>query len=255
MRVESQTRLKRIPVFVQPDRTHMPLGTAAASLPWKRLFAELAVIVGGVLIALAADAWWESRLERGEARGYLQQLLVDVQETEQRLQGTIAGDSTTLEWVNRVVDRALRGVFPSPDSLDLPTRYNQFEPLTGTLTALIESGDLRLISNDSLRFDLVAFSAQIDAAGQVLRHTETLIFNSIERVSLGRARHSQSAARRSANRGAGWGEVDVIGVLNDPDVISALQVQAAASQIRLFNLRRLEEPTRHIILRIQAELR
>jgi hypothetical protein len=233
----------------------MALSTATASVPWKRLFAELAVIVAGVLIALAADAWWERRLEREEARDYLQQLLVDFQETEQRLHGTIAGDSTTLESVSRVIDRALRGNFPPPDSLDLPTRYNQFEPLTGTLTALIEGGDLRLIRNDSLRFELVAFSAQIDAAGQILGHSETLIFNSIERVSLGRARHSRSAVRRSASRGAGWSEVDVIGVLNDPDVLSALQVQAAASQIRLFNLRRLEEPTRRIMLLIQAALR
>jgi hypothetical protein len=233
----------------------MPLGAATGSLPWKRLFAELAVIVAGVLIALAADAWWEGRLERAEARDYLQQLLVDFEETEQRLRGAIEGDSTTLELVNRVVGRALRGAFPWPDSLDLPTRYNSFEPLIGTLTALVEGGDLRLIRDDSLRFELVAFAALNDEAGHMLRHTETLIFNSIERLSLDRARHSQSAARRSANRGAGWGKVDVSGLLNDPDVISALQVQAAASQMRLFNLHRLEEPTRRIILLIQADLR
>jgi hypothetical protein len=233
----------------------MAFDTATTSLSWKRLCAELAVIVGGVLIALAADAWWESRVERELARDYLQRLLVDFHETEERLRGVIAGDSTTLESVNQVVDRALRGVFPSPDSLDLPTRYNQFEPLTGTLTALVESGDLRLIRNDSLRFELVAFSALIDAADKMLGHTERLIFNSIERLSLGRARHSQSAVRRLANQGAGWGEVDVRGILNDPEVMSALQVQAAASQMRLFTLSRLEEPTRRIILLIQADLR
>jgi hypothetical protein len=233
----------------------MGSGAARVSLPWKRLLAELAVIVGGVLIALAADAWWERRQEQEEARDYLQQLLVDFQETDRRLRATIAGDTRTLEQVNGVVDRAFRGVFPSPDSLDLPTRYDFFEPVTGTLTALVESGDLRLIRDDSLRFELVAFLSLVDASQQVLRHTESLIWNSTEHVAQGRARHSQSALRRAAGQRSGWGEIDVAGALNDPAVISALQVQAAASQIRIFSLRRLEEPVASIIRSIQAELR
>jgi hypothetical protein len=49
-------------------------------------------------------------------------------------------------------------------------------------------------------------------------------------------------------------QVDVAGALSDPEIISALQVQAMASQIRLFNLRRLEEPTIRIIGRLKAEL-
>jgi hypothetical protein len=73
-------------------------------------------------------------------------------------------------------------------------------------------------------------------------------------VTIGRARHSQSAARREANAGRGWGQVDVAGALNDPEIIGALQLQAAASQIRLFNLGRLEEPTGRIIRLLRAEL-
>lgn len=212
------------------------------------------MIVGGVLIALAADAWWESRQEQADARDYLQQLLVDFQETDRRLRGTIAGDARTLEVVYGVLDRASRGVFPPPDSLDLPTRYDMFEPLTGTLMALVESGDLRLIRNDSLRFKLVAFLALIDASRQILHHTETLIWNSTEHVSLGRARHSQAALRRATGRASGRGEIDVAGLLNDPEIISALQVQAVASQVRTFSLGRLNEPVTSIIRLLQAEL-
>jgi hypothetical protein len=216
--------------------------------------AELAVIVGGVLIALAADAWWETRLERREARDYLQQLLVDFQETQRRLRGTIAAETETLQLVNSVVDRASRGVLPSPDSLELPTRYNEFEPLTGTLTALVEGGDLRLVRDDSLRFELVAFLSLVDASDQFLSHTETMIFDSIERVTLGRARHSQSASRQATNGASGWGEVDVRGILNDPDVIGALQLQAGASQMRVYSLGRLEEPIQRLIRLTQAQL-
>jgi hypothetical protein len=197
---------------------------------------------------------WERQQERDQAEEYLMQLLVDFQETERRLQGTIAAETTRLEGVNSVIARALGGPLPQADSLELPTGYNYFEPLTGTLVALVEGGDLRLLRSDSIRFGLIAFSALIHETEAVLRHTETLIWNSTERVALGRARHSQSAASREANAGIGWGQVDVAGVLNDPEIISALQVQAAATQIRLFNLGRLEAPTSRIIRLIRAEL-
>jgi hypothetical protein len=229
----------------------MRLRGTELSLPWKRLFAEFGVIVSGVLIALAVDSWWERKQEQQQAGDYLKQLLVDFQETRRRLQGTIAGDSIMLERVNSVLDRAYAGPFPAPDSLELPTGYNFFEPLTGTLTALVASGDLRLIGNDSIRFELIGFSALIDATKSILSHTETLIWHSTERVTLGRARHSRSAGQRRPSSGA---TVDVARALNDPEIISALQVQAAASQIRLFNLRRLVEPITHAIERLQAEL-
>jgi hypothetical protein len=232
----------------------MRLRVTELTLPWKRLFAEFGVIVGGVLIALAVDAWWERQQEQNQAEKYLQQLLVDFQGTQRRLQGTITGDTRTLERVNSVVDRALRGPLPSADSLELPTGYNYFEPLTGTLTALVEGGDLRLISNDSIRFELIAFSALINATESILQHTETMVWRSTERLTLGRARHSRSAAQRPANGDRVAAQVDVAGALNDPEIISALQVQAVASQIRLFNLRRLEDPTARIIRRLETEL-
>jgi hypothetical protein len=226
----------------------------AVSLPWKRLLAELAVIVAGVLIALGTDSWWERRQEHRQAEEYLQQLLVDFRQTERQLQNAIGGDTRKFEFAAGVVDRAFRGQFPPADSLDLRTGYDFFAPLTGTVTALVQGGDLRLLRSDTLRFELVAYSSLIDDIETVLRHTETMIWNSTERLALGRARHSRSASRRTANSESGWGQVDVAGALNDPEIISALQVQAMASQIRLFNLGRLKEPTSRLIRLIQAEL-
>jgi hypothetical protein len=231
-----------------------PPGRAGSSLPWSRLFAEFTVIVAGVLLALAANSWWEQRQERNHARQYLEQLLVDVQATERRLRSTIEAETQRLGGAVSVIDRALHGPWPHADSLELPTGYNYFEPLKGTLTALMQGGDLRLLRNDSIRFELIAFSALLHETETILRHTETLIWNSTERVMAGRARHSQSAARRAANAGRGWGQVDVAGALNDPEIISALQIQVVASQVRLFNLGRLEAPTSRIIRLLRTEL-
>ncbi len=226
----------------------MRFGFMGAAVPWKRLFAEFAVIVAGVLIALAVNSWWERRQERNHGEEYLRQLLVDVVETEGRLRGTIDTETQRLVGVNAVLARAQSGSWPPADSLELPTGYNYFEPLTGTLTALVQGGDLRLVRSDSLRFDLIAYSALMHETQTILRHTETLIWNSTERVVRGRVRHSQPAGRR------GWGPVDVAGVMTDPEIISALQLQVAATQIRLFNLGRLEEPTSRILGLIRTAL-
>ncbi|HEX6070923.1 MAG TPA: hypothetical protein VFZ18_13905, partial [Longimicrobiaceae bacterium] len=173
---------------------------------------------------------------------------------EGQLRGTIEAETERLEAVNRAIDRALRGPLPHADSVELPTGYNQFEPLTGTLAALIQGGDLRLLRNDSIRFELIGYSAVIHETEEILRHSETLIWNSTERVIQARARHSQSAGRGEGSAGRGWGTLDVAGLLNDPEIITALQVQTVASQVRLFNLRRLEEPTARVIRLIQEEL-
>lgn len=232
----------------------MRLGLARSLVPWKRFLAESATIVAGVLVALAVNSWWQQRQDQHRAEDYLRQLLVDFQGTDRRLTGTIAADSERLKKVDLVVGRALRGDYPPADSLELPTGYNQFEPLTGTVTALVQGGDLRLLRSDSLRFELIKYAALIDATETMLRHTETLIWNSTERVALGRVRHSRKAARNEGNAAPAWGQVDVAGALNDPEIISALQIQAVATRIRILNLRRLKAPTHRIIELIEAEL-
>jgi hypothetical protein len=221
---------------------------------WKRVVGELALIVGGVLIALALDAWWDGRQERKQETAYMTQLLVDLQETQSRLRASIAGDTETMEFVGAVLERAFSGPFPPADSLRLPTGYTQFRPLTGTQVALVQGGDLRLLRNDSLRFALIAYAALIDATEAILRHTESLIWNSTERVTLGRARHAQSIVPTRENGMRRWGQIDVVAALNDPELVSALQLQATASQNRVRNLQRLEDPTSDLIRLLETEL-
>lgn len=218
-----------------------------SSVPWKRALGELVLIVGGVLIALALDSWWQGREDRDREAAYLHQLLADLRETQSRLEESIAGDDRMLEWVRFVLERAYNGPPPPADSLDLPMGYNQFRPLTGTQVVLVQSGDLQLVHSDSLRLGVIAYTALVDATETLLRHTETLIWNSTERVIRARALHS----RRPGNR---WGTIDAAAALGDPELISALEVQAAASRNRVRNLRRLEEPTADLIRRVEAEL-
>ena len=61
---------------------------------WKRHAAELAVIVIGVLIALATDGWNDDRLERRTEATYLERLAADVR-----------SDTATLAFVIRLSER------------------------------------------------------------------------------------------------------------------------------------------------------
>ena len=212
----------------------------------KRVIGELVLIVGAVLIALAVESWWQTRQERQRETAYLEQLLADARETESRLKTSIAGDSSMLADVQRVLDQAFYDRMPPRDSFKLPTGYQQFRPLTGTLTALVQNGDLRLVRSDSIRFRVIAYVAQINATEVNLRHTESLVWNSTERVLHGMTLHSRSAGA--------WSQLNIKAALNDPDIISALRVQQTASNNRLRTLRRLEEPTADLIRLLQAEL-
>ena len=55
------------------------------NIPWKRLFAEAAAIVGSILLAFAIDAWWENRSERETEQWLMERLRADFREIRSAL--------------------------------------------------------------------------------------------------------------------------------------------------------------------------
>jgi hypothetical protein len=222
------------------------------AVSWRRVIGELVLIVGGVLIALTVDSWWQAREERARERAYLAQMLSDARETRSRLSESIEGDSSMVAWVERALEQAYSNRAPARDSFDLPFGYKQFRPLTGTYLALVQNGDLRLVRSDSNRFKVIDYVAQIQNTEVLLRHTESLIWNSSERMLRGLTVHARTGNRVGAP--GQWTQLNVGAVLNDPDVVSAVRVQGLASTNRLNNLRRLVEPTADLIRLLEKEL-
>lgn len=135
-------------------------------LPWKRLFAEGAVIVVSILLAFAIDAWWDFSQERAREASYLSQL-------ERELQSTIDNNAHVAARADSS-DRAARKLVrvyyeersPDPDSVSnwlLATGYWDVQPRLGTVRALVTSGDLALIRDDSLRAMLPDYLASMTA--------------------------------------------------------------------------------------------
>src|SRR5262245_54398100 len=135
---------------------------------WRNALREFSIIVLGVMCALAAQAWWQARQEHELERDYLHQLHLDAKENEARLNLAISADSSTSVALKKLSDMLYRpGPVPSRDSI-VPLfagdafGSSDFQPLSGTFTALTAAGDLRLIRTDSLRAMIVAYAASLD---------------------------------------------------------------------------------------------
>lgn len=243
-----------------PVPTPSRIWRSLSRLDWRAAAGEVALVVVGVLIALAVDAWWEGRGDRERERAYLRQLLSDVRATEERLEESISRDSVTVARVTRFMDaahafhrRAEPGrAAPPADSLVEwgATEYAQFVPLTGTYTALVEGDGLRLLRSDSLRFQVIALAAAVDAAQEVLRHTEAQTWRNLEHADLARWRNRLQRTPRTRP----LPELEPGTYLSDPEVLRTFTLQRVAGENRLGTLRGLREPLASLRRTIAREL-
>ena len=137
-----------------------------AQIPWLRVFVEGAVIVGSILLAFGIQAWWDESQERVEERQALESLAREFASAADVLdRDLLAIDSVAL-----AANIVLGWTGPSADSrhadslallMPLITRVTDFQPPVGTLQALLASGELRLIRNDSLRAKLASFPSHL----------------------------------------------------------------------------------------------
>jgi len=122
---------------------------------WRRSAVELVVIALGVFLALAADAAWDARQDSARELDYLERLYGEVLVSHSAVESAISLQAEA----RRSGDAAIEGinsVVPPPfDSLAAWTwrvgASAVFEPSLGALTALVQTGDMRLIGNDEVR--------------------------------------------------------------------------------------------------------
>ena len=120
--------------------------------PWKaqalRVSGELVVIVVGVLIALSADAWRESLLERRSEARHLRALREDVQESLQLLEESNAGFGALQSSLVRLLDEDLSDAAPDSVSQWVFTGLYQlylYEPRLTAIRDLETSNQLQIL--------------------------------------------------------------------------------------------------------------
>lgn len=132
--------------------------------------AEITVVVAGVLIALALNAWWQGREQRQEQERLLVALLDEFESNRARLAEIVAFHealkATTRTLLAISAERASELPTDSIDRLlaDV-TWWSSYTTLSSTVVdAAVQDGRLDLIRTDSLRQLLAAWRSEVASA-------------------------------------------------------------------------------------------
>lgn len=151
------------------------------------LAAEIVVIVAGVLIAMALNAWWQNRQSRAQEQVYLHQLDGDLAASERLIE---SADSMYREVDRRgnLLVRAFRmSVRPPRDSVESWFAHGfwqePLEPVTATAEALVFSGNITLIRDDSLRAAVTRYVGSMNKAAERQQIWAGEYYRAVERLT------------------------------------------------------------------------
>ena len=143
---------------------------ALRELRWAQVILELALLIAGILIALAVDGWIDDRRDERAERRYLELLQRDLDSNLEVL-------AETLEFEERqaaaaaMAYKALRvGAVPLEERDAVAAALNQLTArrtlrlARATYTDLLSTGNLRLIRNAGLRDQVVDFYERAERA-------------------------------------------------------------------------------------------
>lgn len=134
---------------------------------FKWFASEFVVVVAGILVALGLQAWWQDRQDAMRGAEYQEQVLSDVRLTEHTLRESIAIDRARYS-ATKLLSTALYAP-------DIPTReqtlqwlqsysgwLNDPRPVVGNVNALIQTGEIRLVSNPEVRRAMISYASIMD---------------------------------------------------------------------------------------------
>lgn len=229
---------------------------------WRGMFGDIVVVVIGILIAFALDSWWSSRATRVREEVHLQALHSDFTQNLERLRFVIKVEGRIAAASRRLLILARSGELPQADTLrglllGQVFTSTRFEPVMGGYEAIVSSGGLTQIRDDTLRTALAEFSASL-----ATRYDEQFaneLYFAFTRDYMGRlpfvveavAADGDDALAESAK--AAPSEVDP-GLLQDPRFQAHLALRYAAERDVANRYRGLAEQAEAILARIERLL-
>lgn len=210
----------------------------------RRWISEFALIVAGVSVALAADSLWKRWEDRKTEHGYVQQLRAELDENTNRLTSAIALEKGQRAPAVDAYRAIARGDLISHDSAmswaitRRGVHYSDPRLLTGTVTTLISTGDLRLLRQPALRQAIAAYATQIHEDRAEFDRAVTLHFSSYESL---RATAFRTGAELPADVDALFLSSAVSALTGHPgnQVLSAMDGIISSNHIRVIYLERM----------------
>ncbi|NNF39225.1 MAG: hypothetical protein HKN71_11205 [Gemmatimonadetes bacterium] len=145
---------------------------------WGQAAGEALLILVGILLALAADAWWEERTERRQEQEYLAALLIELDQMKEHV-GAAMRDADQVVEAGRVL-LEITPDWPSAVSTDSLSSLIAglssevlWAPPTTVYQDLVNTGAVGLIESDEVRLglnELMEIVSWVDS--RQLRHNE-----------------------------------------------------------------------------------
>jgi len=230
---------------------------------WSYL-ADLVVIILGIVIALSHDAWWQNKQDRRLEKHYLGQLYTEFIESETILTKDYNLRLSRKESAIRILKTIHEDLNMPVDSIGiqlLHSRYNTSVAIVdGTYKALIQSGHISLISNDSLRSKLASYGKKVDIDMSRLNITMEASLNlwmsNFVFDEIGDIVGLNSPEFRKSNYGLSEYKysVDYLSLLKDKRLSSFVEKVLVHKIANLTYVGRIRDATREIIKSLEVEL-
>ena len=136
-------------------------------------FGEIVLVVIGILIALQINNWYQFRIDRKSEKNIYKDLREELQTNKAILNNAMVRRNAIYKPLENYMAKLLQGRVDYTDFIEL--HENSFfsghiNPSFGVVNTLISSGDVNLISNDSLKYlltdwkDYIALFMSVEAA-------------------------------------------------------------------------------------------
>ena len=156
------------------------------AIPWPRIFAEGAAIVGSILLAFWIQAWWEGLQDRKDEIVILGNLLEEFREIRsnisdiQGFQGAMLASAYRLAELAEhpavdVSDREIDQLLSDQTWLSSPSNFS-----APVLSAILERGDDKLISDRNLRSRLISLPEKFNWIREVMQEDVHFMHTSLE---------------------------------------------------------------------------
>ena len=133
---------------------------------------DVLLIVIGIMVAFFLDAWWDDQIEQRELDGTLRAVRVDFLATKDELSVVLHANKTYINRVTKLISLGSDDI----EKLDAKTKANlaellptgglAFDPVLGSVDALISSGQLNRVRNLQVRGLIGAWPGLLDEIGE-----------------------------------------------------------------------------------------
>jgi hypothetical protein len=132
------------------------------AIQWRRLSIEAAAIVASILLAFSIDAWWDDRLESLDEDRILDTLRAEFLSNIESIPTYIERHQVSAAYTQELLDMMTETEpgstlsYPADKLMRVLVHFTT-DPHIGALDAILQSGELRYISNPNIRERLVTW--------------------------------------------------------------------------------------------------